>query len=49
MKKVVKTPRLILRRYSKKSYKTWFDAYVNRLPKLNKYDRDPVLAKKCGL
>lgn len=42
------TERLILRPYRKSDYRTWYDAYVNRLPKQGKYDRDPSDPKSCS-
>lgn len=47
-RKTHRTKRLIIRPYQGSDYKTWFDAYVNRLPKRNKYDRDPLDAKSCS-
>lgn len=47
-RKILKTKRLIIRPYNINDYNTWFDAYVNRLPKRNKYDRDPMNPKQCS-
>jgi len=44
----VNTRRLVLRPYRLDDHKTWFDAYVKRLPKQSKYDRDPVPANMCS-
>jgi RimJ/RimL family protein N-acetyltransferase len=48
IRKAYRTQRLVLRPYRMSDYKTWFDAYANRLPKRSKYDRDPMPARKCG-
>lgn len=43
------TRRMILRPYRLSDYPTWRDAYVNCLPKRNKYDKGPLAREKCSL
>lgn len=46
-RKTYKTNRLILRPYKVSDYATWFNAYVNRLPARNRFDKKPFDPKKC--
>ena len=39
---------MVLRPYKKADYEVWFDAYVNRLEPLNKWDEGPVPKRKCS-
>lgn len=43
----VKTKRLVLRPLRDVDYEAWYDAYVNSLPKKNKWDRDPMKPSQC--
>jgi ribosomal-protein-alanine N-acetyltransferase len=47
-RKTHRTERLVLRPYKPSDYETWFDAYVNGLPRQHKYDRDPPKAERCS-
>jgi ribosomal-protein-alanine N-acetyltransferase len=47
-RKTHRTRRLVLRPYRPADYQTWYDAYVNRLPRQNKYDREPSKPEKCS-
>lgn len=42
-----KTKRLILRSLENSDYDVWYDAYVNGLPKQNKWDRGPLKPNQC--
>ncbi|MGE0632740.1 MAG: GNAT family N-acetyltransferase [Pseudobdellovibrionaceae bacterium] len=42
-----KTRRLILRPLENKDFEAWYDAYVNGLPKQNKWDRKPMKPSQC--
>lgn len=41
------TSKFFIRSYTKKDYKTWFDAYTGLLPKKTKFDRGPYKPKEC--
>ena len=45
---LVKTRRLVLRPLEIRDFNAWFDAYVNGLPKQNKWDLEPMKAKQCS-
>lgn len=43
-----KTERLMIRPLKLNDYATWFEAYVNSLPKQTKWDTEPYPAKNCS-
>lgn len=46
---VVKTKRLILRPLMPNDFDVWYDAYVNNLPKQNKWDQGPLKPSFCSI